>query len=111
MIRISDARMSGTAYGTVILHTAPEAADGGPLALVQNGDIIAVDVPARTIQLEISDEEMAKRRAAWVSPVKPLNGGYGGLYVKSVMQADTGADLDFLVGPRGSEIPNNRDSH
>ncbi|MGG6896545.1 L-arabinonate dehydratase [Rhizobium sp. BR 315] len=111
MIRISDARMSGTAYGTVILHTAPEAADGGPLALVQNGDIIAVDVPARTIQLEISDEELAKRRAAWVSPVKPLNGGYGGLYVNTVMQADTGADLDFLVGPRGSEIPNNRDSH
>jgi dihydroxy-acid dehydratase len=111
MIRISDARMSGTAYGTVILHTAPEAADGGPLALVQNGDIIAVDVPARTIQLEVSDEELAKRRAAWVSPVKPLTGGYGGLYVKSVMQADTGADLDFLVGPRGSEIPNNRDSH
>ena len=111
MIRISDARMSGTAYGTVILHTAPEAADGGPLALVQNGDLISVDVPARTIQLEVSDEELAKRRAAWVSPVKPLTGGYGGLYVKTVMQADTGADLDFLVGARGSEIPNNRDSH
>ncbi|AYG59905.1 L-arabinonate dehydratase [Rhizobium jaguaris] len=111
MIRISDARMSGTAYGTVILHTAPEAADGGPLALVQNGDIIAVDVPARTIQLEISDEELAKRRAAWVSPVKPLVGGYGGLYINTVMQADTGADLDFLVGSRGSDVPMNRDSH
>ncbi|NTF88027.1 dihydroxy-acid dehydratase [Agrobacterium rhizogenes] len=111
MIRISDARMSGTAYGTVILHTAPEAADGGPLALVQNGDLISVDVPARTIQLEISDEELAERRAAWVSPVKPLAGGYGGLYVKTVMQADTGADLDFLVGARGSDIPMNRDSH
>jgi L-arabonate dehydrase len=109
MIRISDARMSGTAYGTVILHTAPEAADGGPLALVQNGDMIAVDVPARTIHLDISDEEMARRRAAWVSPVKPLNGGYGGLYVKTVMQADTGADLDFLVGSRGSVVE--RDSH
>ncbi|MBK5568658.1 L-arabinonate dehydratase [Ensifer sp. 2YAB10] len=111
MIRISDARMSGTAYGTVILHTAPEAADGGPLALVQNGDMIAVDVPARSIHLDISDEELARRRAAWVSPVKPLGGGYGGLYVKTVMQADTGADLDFLVGPRGAEIPMNRDSH
>ncbi|PZM13908.1 L-arabinonate dehydratase [Rhizobium tubonense] len=109
MIRISDARMSGTAYGTVILHTAPEAADGGPLALVQNGDMIAVDVPARTIHLDISDEEMAKRRASWVSPVKPLKGGYGGLYVKTVMQADTGADLDFLVGSRGSIVE--RDSH
>ena len=111
MIRISDARMSGTAYGTVILHTAPEAADGGPLALVQNGDMIAVDVPARTIHLDVSDEELARRRAAWVSPVMPLKGGYAGLYVKSVMQADTGADLDFLVGPRGAEIPMNRDSH
>jgi dihydroxy-acid dehydratase len=109
MIRISDARMSGTAYGTVILHTAPEAADGGPLALVQNGDMIAVDVPARTIHLDISDQEMAKRRAEWVSPVKPLSGGYGGLYVKTVMQADTGADLDFLVGSRGSVVE--RDSH
>jgi dihydroxy-acid dehydratase len=109
MIRISDARMSGTAYGTVILHTAPEAADGGPLALVQNGDMIAVDVPARTIHLDISDEEMARRRAAWVSPVKPLKGGYAGLYVKTVMQADTGADLDFLVGSRGSVVE--RDSH
>jgi L-arabonate dehydrase len=109
MIRISDARMSGTAYGTVILHTAPEAADGGPLALVQNGDMIAVDVPARSIHLDISDEEMARRRADWVSPVKALKGGYGGLYVKTVMQADTGADLDFLVGSRGSVVE--RDSH
>ncbi len=111
MIRISDARMSGTAYGTVILHTAPEAADGGPLALVETGDMIAVDVPNRSITLEISDEDMARRRAAWVNPVKPLTGGYGGLYVKTVMQADTGADLDFLIGPRGSDIPMNRDSH
>ncbi len=109
MIRISDARMSGTAYGTVILHTAPEAADGGPLALVENGDMIAVDVPARTIQLDVSDEELARRRAAWISPVKPQKGGYAGLYVNTVMQADTGADLDFLVGARGSVVE--RDSH
>jgi L-arabonate dehydrase len=111
MIRISDARMSGTAYGTVILHTAPEAADGGPLALVENGDLIEVDIPARRIELKVGGEELARRRAAWVNPVKPLVGGYAGLYVKSVMQADTGADLDFLVGPRGSKIPNDRDSH
>ncbi|MCP8894062.1 dihydroxy-acid dehydratase [Shinella daejeonensis] len=111
MIRISDARMSGTAYGTVILHTAPEAADGGPLALVENGDIIEVDIPARKLELKVPDEELARRRAAWVNPVQPLVGGYGGLYVKTVMQADTGADLDFLVGQRGSRIPMDRDSH
>lgn len=75
MIRISDARMSGTAYGTVILHTAPEAAEGGPLALVENGDLIEVDIPNRTLHLHVSDEELARRRAAWVSPVKPLSGG------------------------------------
>jgi dihydroxy-acid dehydratase len=111
MIRISDARMSGTAYGTVILHTAPEAADGGLLALVENGDMIAVDVSARSLTLEISDEEITRRRAAWVNPVEPLVGGYGGLYVNTVMQADTGADLDFLIGKRGSQIPMDRDSH
>ncbi len=109
MIRISDARMSGTAYGTVILHTAPEAAEGGPLALVENGDFIEVDIPNRSLHLHVSDEELARRREAWVSPVKPLVGGYGGLYIKTVMQADTGADLDFLVGARGSVVE--RDSH
>ncbi|THK38219.1 dihydroxy-acid dehydratase [Ensifer sp. MPMI2T] len=111
MIRISDARMSGTAYGTVILHTAPEAAEGGPLALVENGDLIEVDIPNRTLHLDVSDEELARRRLAWVSPVQPLTGGYGGLYIKTVMQADTGADLDFLVGARGDRIPMDRDSH
>ncbi|MDK1490016.1 L-arabinonate dehydratase [Sinorhizobium sp. 7-81] len=111
MIRISDARMSGTAYGTVILHTAPEAAEGGPLALVENGDLIEVDIPNRTLHLDVSDEELARRRAAWVSPVQPLTGGYGGLYIKTVMQADTGADLDFLIGARGDRIPMDRDSH
>ncbi|ASY63930.1 L-arabonate dehydratase [Sinorhizobium sojae CCBAU 05684] len=111
MIRISDARMSGTAYGTVILHTAPEAAEGGPLALVENGDIIEVDIPNRSLHLHVSNEELARRREAWVSPVTPLVGGYGGLYIKTVMQADTGADLDFLVGARGDRIPMDRDSH
>ncbi|MCA1490766.1 L-arabinonate dehydratase [Sinorhizobium alkalisoli] len=111
MIRISDARMSGTAYGTVILHTAPEAAEGGPLALVENGDLIEVDIPNRKLHIHVSDEELARRREAWISPVKPLVGGYGGLYIKTVMQADTGADLDFLVGARGDRIPMDRDSH
>ena len=111
MIRISDARMSGTAYGTVILHVAPEAADGGPLALVQNGDMIDVDIPARTLHLDVSAEELANRRAAWVSPIAPINGGYGGHYVKTVLQADRGADLDFLVGSRGSGVYSGRDSH
>ena len=111
MIRISDARMSGTAYGTVILHAAPEAADGGPLALIENGDMISVDVPARAMHLEVSDEELARRRAAWVKPHMPVHGGYGGLYINTVMQADQGADLDFLVGKRGADIPLGRDSH
>jgi dihydroxy-acid dehydratase len=95
----------------VILHAAPEAADGGPLALVQNGDMIAIDVPARTMHLDVSDEELARRRAAWVKPEMPITGGYGKLYINTVMQADLGADLDFLVGKRGSDIPLNRDSH
>ncbi|OLP59466.1 dihydroxy-acid dehydratase [Xaviernesmea oryzae] len=111
MIRISDARMSGTAYGTVILHTAPEAAEGGPLALVQNGDTITVDVPSRSITLNVSDEELARRRAAWVKPEMPVEGGYGKLYIDTVTQADQGADLGFLIGKRGSGIPLNRDSH
>jgi dihydroxy-acid dehydratase len=111
MIRISDARMSGTAYGTVILHTAPEAAEGGPLALVQNGDMIDVDIPSRKIHLDVSDAELAERRAAWTKPDMPITGGYGKLYINTVMQADQGADLDFLVGKRGDAIPMDRDSH
>ena len=111
MIRISDARMSGTAYGTVILHVAPEAADGGPLALVRNGDMIEVDIPARRLHLDVAEEELARRRAAWVKPHMPIEGGYGKLYIDTVLQADRGADLDFLVGKRGDTIPMNRDSH
>ncbi len=111
MIRISDARMSGTAFGTVILHVAPEAADGGTLALVETGDMIEVDIPARKLHLDVTDSELARRRAAWVNPVLMLNGGYGSLYQNTVMQADTGADLDFLVGMRGDGIPMDRDSH
>ena len=109
MVRISDARMSGTAYGTVVLHVCPEAAVGGPLALVQDGDMIELDVEARRLQLDISDEELAKRRAAWKPPVPTPDGGYVQLYVKHVQQADKGADFDFLRGCRGHGIP--RDSH
>ena len=109
MVRISDARMSGTAYGTVVLHTAPEAAAGGPLALVRNGDIIELDVPKRRLHLEVSDEELARRHAAWQPPTPPLASGYWKLYVDHVLQADEGVDLDFLVGKRGAFVP--RDNH
>jgi L-arabonate dehydrase len=108
MVRISDARMSGTAYGTVVLHTSPEAAAGGPLALVRNGDVIELDVPARRLHLEVSDEELARRRAEWAPPDAPKRGWYK-LYVEHVQQAHLGADLDFLVGSSGAPVP--RDSH
>jgi dihydroxyacid dehydratase/phosphogluconate dehydratase len=109
MVRISDARMSGTAYGTVVLHASPEAAVGGPLALVRDGDMIALDVEARTLHLEVSDDELARRRTCWKPPVLPVPGGYQQLYVDHVAQADTGADFDFLVGCRGDAIA--RESH
>jgi L-arabonate dehydrase len=108
MVRISDARMSGTAYGTVVLHTSPEAAAGGPLALVKDGDMIELDVRARRLQLEVSDEELARRRASWLVPETPKRGWYK-LYVDHVQQAHLGADLDFLVGGSGAGVP--RDSH
>ena len=109
MIRISDARMSGTAYGTVILHVAPEAAVGGPLALVRNGDMIEIDVEARKIHLDVSDEELTARRAGWKKPEPGMKGGYQQLYVDHVMQANKGADFDFLTGCRGAAVP--RESH
>jgi dihydroxy-acid dehydratase len=109
MVRISDARMSGTAYGTVVLHTAPEAAAGGPLAAVRSGDFIELDVPNRRLHLDISDAELAERMKAWKPPPPPLESGYWKLYVDHVLQADQGADLDFLVGKRGSFVP--RDNH
>jgi dihydroxy-acid dehydratase len=108
MVRISDARMSGTAYGTVVLHTSPEAAAGGPLALVRNGDVIELDASARRLHLEVSDEELARRRAEWQAPEPPKRGWYK-LYVDHVQQAHLGADLDFLVGGSGAGVP--RDSH
>ncbi len=105
MIRISDARMSGTAYGTVVLHTTPEAADGGPLAAVRTGDYIELDVPRRRLHLDITDAELASRLADWKRPPPPLASGYWKLYVDHVLQADEGADLDFLVGRRGAFVP------
>lgn len=109
IVRISDARMSGTAYGTVVLHIAPESAAGGPLGLVQNGDIIELDVAKRKLQLHISDEEMAKRRSAWKPPKPHADRGYVKMYVDHVNQASDGADLDFLVGKSGRGVP--RDNH
>jgi len=111
MVRISDARMSGTAYGTVILHVAPEAAAGGPLAVIRTGDLVTVDVENRMLSVDVSDEELAQRRAsasteaAYAAPVR----GWARLYVDHVMQADTGADLDFLVGSSGPDVA--RESH
>ncbi|WP_426517420.1 IlvD/Edd family dehydratase [Diaminobutyricibacter sp. McL0618] len=105
MVRISDARMSGTSYGTVILHVAPEAAAGGPLALVRTGDVIAVDVPARTLHMEVSDEELENRRAGWrAKPVPGSERGWTRLYIEHVTQADEGLDLDFLEGHSGSAV-------
>jgi dihydroxy-acid dehydratase len=109
MVRISDARMSGTAYGTVVLHTVPEAAAGGTLALVRNGDLITLDVAARRLHLHVDDAELARRRADWKPPVPRLDSGYWKLYIDHVLQADEGADLDFLRGQRGCFVP--KDNH
>lgn len=109
MVRISDARMSGTAYGTVVLHTAPEAATGGPLALVQNGDTIELDVEQRRLHLDVSDDELSRRRSAWTPPPTRPERGYGRLFHDHVLQADRGVDFDFLVGASGAEVP--RESH
>lgn len=108
MVRISDARMSGTAYGTVVLHVAPEAAAGGPLALVRDGDFIELDVAAGRLHLDVTDEELARRREAWTAPEMSTS-GYESLYVGQVLQADHGADFRFLVGSRGAAVP--RHSH
>jgi dihydroxy-acid dehydratase len=111
MVRISDARMSGTAYGTVILHVAPESEAGGPLALVRNGDEIAFDGPNRTLNLLVSEVELTQRRHEWEAarqPSKYVRGWYK-LYIDTVLQADTGVDLDFLVGNSSADVT--RESH
>jgi L-arabonate dehydrase len=109
MVRISDARMSGTAYGTVVLHVCPEAAIGGLLAHVRDGDRIELDVENRRLHLDVPDEELERRRVHWRPSPPPMSGGYQRLYFDHVLQADTGADLDFLVGCRGHVVT--RESH
>ncbi|GAB3884329.1 IlvD/Edd family dehydratase [Microbispora bryophytorum] len=109
MVRISDARMSGTGYGTCVLHVAPEASVGGPLAFVRTGDLVRVDVPARSLDLLVDDAELERRRAAWKPPQPAATRGWARLYSEHVLQADEGADLDFLVGGSGSAPP--RHSH
>lgn len=109
MVRICDGRMSGTGYGTVVLHVAPESAVGGPLALVRTGDWVTLDVPARSLTLDVDDAELARRRAAWRPGPPRHTSGYAWLYTEHVMQADQGADFDFLRGRRGHAVP--RDSH
>jgi len=105
MLRISDARMSGTGYGAVVLHVAPEAAVGGPLGLVRTGDWIELDVAERRLHLEVAEEELARRRAAWQPPASLRQArGYTRMYVDHVLQADTGADFDFLLG--GDDLVN-----
>jgi dihydroxy-acid dehydratase len=109
MIRISDGRMSGTAGGTVVLHVSPESAVGGVLALVNDGDIIELDVDKRRLHLDISDEELKKRKAEWIAPRPTTKRGYVKLYINHVQQAHLGADLDILNGGSGEEVT--RDLH
>jgi dihydroxy-acid dehydratase len=110
MVRISDGRMSGTAYGTVVLHVSPESAVGGVLALVENGDWIELDVAGRRLHLDVPSEVLDQRRSAWQRlPLPGTDRGYIHLYTQHVLQADKGADLDFLVGGSGSKV--SRDSH
>jgi dihydroxy-acid dehydratase len=105
MVRISDARMSGTAYGACILHVSPESYIGGPLALVKTGDIISVDIPARRLSLEVSVAELAARRAAWVPPPPRYERGYGWMFAQHIGQAQTGCDFDFLRTDYGAAVP------
>jgi dihydroxy-acid dehydratase len=104
MVRISDGRMSGTAYGTVVLHVSPESSIGGNLALVQNGDIIELDVKNRSLNLFVSEEELQKRRALWTPPKPRADRGYVKMFIEHVEQADQGCDFDFLKGSSGTEV-------
>jgi dihydroxyacid dehydratase/phosphogluconate dehydratase len=98
MVRVSDARMSGTSYGCCVLHVAPESHVGGPLALVRDGDLIELDVASRVLNLKVGEDEMQKRRAAWRQPAKKYARGYGAIFAQHVRQADQGCDFDFLEG-------------
>jgi dihydroxy-acid dehydratase len=104
LVRISDGRMSGTAYGTVVLHVAPESAIGGPLALVETGDFITLDAAGRRLVLEVTDEELERRRALWVARPPAYARGYGKLFLDHVQQADEGVDFDILVGASGTPV-------
>jgi dihydroxyacid dehydratase/phosphogluconate dehydratase len=104
LVRISDARMSGTSYGTVVLHVAPESAAGGPLALVRDGDPVVLDVESRRLSVDVPDAELARRRADWTPDAPRATSGYQRLYIEHVTQADHGADFDFLVGMRGAHV-------
>jgi dihydroxy-acid dehydratase len=104
MVRLSDARMSGTSYGACVLHVSPEAYVGGNLALVQTGDLITVDVPNRTIHMNVSDEELARRRAAWTPPVRRFERGYGYMFSQHIQQADKGCDFDYLETSFGAPV-------
>jgi len=109
MVRVSDGRMSGTAFGTVFLHVSPESFGGGNLALVQNGDMIECDVPNRKLHLDVSEEELTRRRASWSAPATPYDRGFVSLHIKHVEESHLGADFDFLKGKSSSEVT--RDSH
>jgi dihydroxy-acid dehydratase len=103
VVRISDARMSGTAFGTVVLHVAPESAAGGPLAVVRDGDPVLLDVDERRLDLDLPDRELAQRLAAWMPPAPHYRRGYGALYLEHVLQVDEGCDFDFLRAREGEE--------
>jgi dihydroxy-acid dehydratase len=105
MLRLSDARMSGTHYGTCVLHVAPESAVGGPLALVKTGDIIELNLASRSLHLHVSDEELALRRTQWHAPVQPFQRGFTRLYQEHVTQAHEGCDFDFLQGTAPTPEP------
>jgi dihydroxy-acid dehydratase len=105
LVRISDARMSGTSYGACVLHVAPESHLGGPLALVRTGDLITLDVPARTLTLDVAEDELARRRAGWRPPRPRFERGYGALYLDHVTQANQGCDFDFLARPGANPQP------
>jgi dihydroxy-acid dehydratase len=105
MVRISDARMSGTSYGCCVLHVAPESFVGGPLALVESGDLIELDVPARTLNLKVSEDELARRRAAWQAPKPKYQRGFGALFQDNITQADEGCDFRFLEGTAATAEP------
>lgn len=105
MVRISDARMSGTSFGACVLHVAPESYVGGPLALLRTGDMVELDIPARSLNMLVSEEEITARRAAWVAPTRHYERGYGFMFSGHIEQADKGCDFDFLTTEFGGKTP------